>query len=94
MHCFRAAGLRAPVKSIQRLVSSSRVRRRSLGPCQALTFLVGFIGLQLHAPLTAEEALGDLIPPPLLQSLLHQTPNSWALLALAGQLQDFSHLLI
>ena len=35
-----------------------------------------------------------LSPPPLLQSLCHQTPNGRTLLAFAGQIQDFSHLMV
>jgi len=36
----------------------------------AVSLLIGCKALQLHAPLAAEEALGDLGPTPLLQSLV------------------------
>ncbi|MCT0232882.1 MULTISPECIES: hypothetical protein [unclassified Synechococcus] len=60
----------------------------------AIALLIGFIALQLHAPLAAEEALSDLGPASLLEGLLKQAPDGRALLALAGEFQDFPHLMI
>ena len=50
MTCFSEAGPRARVKSIQRLVSSSKVMKRTAGPAGAgslLNHLVDLIGLTL-----------------------------------------------
>lgn len=70
------------------------LRRAGLLCPRALGLLVGLEALQLHGPLAAEEAPGDLGAAALLQGLLHETADRGAHLALTGEIQDLSHLVI